>query len=107
MVVPFGFSFNKRQFRKRIPITCGVAGALGLVFYFQNQEILPALDTALNLTVAVIWYHFFQWLVLRTNDIGWGRWWNLIAAIPVVGLVYIIALMFIPSRRDEKALVST
>ena len=46
----------------------------------------------------------FLWSVYRTQDLGWSKWWCLLILVPFVGLVYWLALLFVPRRvRDVSA----
>ena len=50
--------------------------------------------------IALIFYN--SWLVHRTQDIGWSRWWNVLTFVPFWHIIWIIILAAVPSKAIEK-----
>lgn len=48
-----------------------------------------------------MWLLQYLWAVHRTQDIGWSKWWVLLTIIPLVNVVYIFVILFVPRRKAE------
>jgi hypothetical protein len=83
---------QRKQLARKEYITRSVGvGAAMMIASVVNQELFELI----GLIGGVL---FILWSVHRTQHIGWSRWWNLLHAIPFVGLVWWIILMATPKR---------
>ena len=57
----------------------------------------------LGCVIFFMWILQYLWAVHRTQDIGWSKWWVLLTTIPLVNLVYVLVILFVPRRKAELA----
>ncbi len=78
-----------------------------LVLYFSVYRVARELslldDLNLMLFAAGILLSFLygRWCTLRLNHIGWSRWFALLLLVPIVNILGVIALFFIPGRKPH------
>lgn len=65
-----------------------------IIFGFNTSPILWIIFTI----IALLWIFL---IIKRLNDIGASRWWCLLILAPLVNLIFIISLFFIPGK-DKK-----
>jgi len=51
----------------------------------------------------VIWVLLLLWSVHRLQDIGWSRWWCLLSFLPFLGLLFWLALLFVPGKPQDES----
>ena len=71
------------------------------IFFVVLHEIPKIADIAVFSLAFSFLFCFLlgRWCTLRLNHIGWSRWLVLLLLVPLVNLVWLIALFFIPGRK--------
>ena len=52
--------------------------------------------------VLAMWVLEYLWSVHRAQDIGWSKWWTLLFVLPGINLIYLLVILFRPSRKVEE-----
>lgn len=47
--------------------------------------------------IAMIPFNFY-FAALRCDNIAWSRWWTLLLLVPIAGMVFYVALYFVPPK---------
>lgn len=79
-------------------IVLGVA--MGLLS--EMGEILALIG---GVVILIASYFSYAFATLRLNNAGWSAWLTLVLVLPLINLLFIIALMIVPSKEQEAALM--
>ncbi len=58
-----------------------------------------------GLTTIVVAYFSYAFTVQRLTDAGWSVWLTFVQVLPLINLLFTIALMIVPSKEQEAALM--
>lgn len=74
--------------------------AIFIGYYFTNYRF-----DLYSILWGITIFFFFLWIILiikRINDIEASKWWSLLVLVPLINLIFVIALFFIPGK-DKKS----
>lgn len=97
---------KKEKSLARLPYLYRIIGLLaaGLVIRFVGEQTdNPGAAIPMVFVALCVWILQYLWMVHRTQDIGWSKWWVLLTTIPLVNLVYGLVILFVPGRRADVA----
>ncbi len=73
-----------------------VAALLNLLVAATNSTAIFFTAFAAGTVLAVFG---MMWAVHRVQDIGWPKWWCLLALVPALGLIFVLVLLLWPSTK--------
>ena len=73
---------------------------IALILYGAMAGFVGEMNPSLGMVMVLLWlpvaYSGLVVIAQRCRDFGWAGWAALIIAVPVIGVFFIIALLFIP-----------
>lgn len=94
----------RKPFTLRVLTVLGILLVLDFIAPFLGRPTIYMV--ALSLMGAIYGFILWRWVARRCLDIGRSKWWTLLLYIPMINILMIIALFFVPSRLgpDQKAI---
>ena len=70
-------------------------------------DIHEVMTFMVGLGTIVVAYFSYAFTVQRLNDAGWSVWLTPMQALPAINLLFTLALMIVPSKEQEAAMMET
>lgn len=77
-------------------------GAPARAFTASNPFEVFATDTSIWVISLIFWIANFTIRARRLHDTGRSNWWILIEVIPLIGGIWFLVLMLLPSKLNEQ-----
>jgi uncharacterized membrane protein YhaH (DUF805 family) len=92
-------SFNRQQYLIWNALIVLVTFIFGYVIDPVNSNHTSAFWTVVRVIFIVLFVLFlFVSVARRINNVGWDVWWSLVILLPIAGLLFWLALFFIPPK---------
>lgn len=76
-----------------------------LIVLVALADIHEVMTFMAGLGTIVVAYFSYAFTVQRLNDAGWSVWLTPMQALPAINLLFTLALMIVPSKEQEAALM--
>ena len=105
-VIPIALA-NKDKTLARLPYFYRILAlvAVGLLLGILSEwsdNLGVVLIVLIVCLVLAMWVLEYLWSVHRAQDIGWSKWWTLLFVLPGINLIYLLVILFRPSRKVEE-----